>query len=117
MTSQTQVVHTSGIFQGLPTYSELPETADLRAVVTGSNGISGQHLIKVLLEAPKRWKTIYCLSRRPPSEHLLKSVGEAASHVEHIPIDFLKSGEEIGKILNEHQVQASVSDLLLSIFA
>lgn len=105
MSSQTQVVRSSGIFHGLPTYPESPETTDLTAIVAGANGMGGHHMLKVLLDAPSRWKKIYCLSRKPPpNQH--GSISSDEDRVQHISVDFLSSAEDIGKVLKEKQVQA-----------
>ena len=70
----------------------------MTAVVTGANGISGAHMIRVLAENPERWTKIYALSRRPPS-------GKWPKTVEHIPLDFLSSPEEIAKVLKEQNIK------------
>lgn len=94
-----QQIQSRGIFHGLPVYPD--EVSGLTAVITGANGISGQYMLRVLTESPQRWKRIICLSRRPP---LIE--GGLPSHVEHIPLDFLKDPSEIAKTLSDHQVQA-----------
>lgn len=58
-------------------------------------------MYRVLSQDTKRWKKIYCLSRRPP---LIP--GGLPDHVEHIPLDFLKDPEEIAKKLKERKVTA-----------
>ena len=97
MASSTQVVVNKGIYHALPTY---PDSINaLTALVTGANGISGYHMVKVLCSAPRRWKTIYCLSRRPPPDYFFGELGEGAGRVEHITADFLTDGETIAKQL------------------
>ena len=58
-------------------------------------------MYRVLAQDPKRWKKIYCLSRRPP---LIP--GGLPDHVEHIPLDFLKEPKDIANVLQEHKVTA-----------
>ena len=95
----TQQVRSVGIYHGLPAYPS--DVNGLTAVITGANGISGYYMYRVLAQDPKRWKKIYCLSRRPP---LIP--GGLPSHVEHIPLDFLKEPKEIASVLKEHNVTA-----------
>jgi nucleoside-diphosphate-sugar epimerase len=89
-----------GIYKALLVYD--PSIKGLTAIVTGANGISGNHMVRVLDQSPQRWERIYCLSRRPPAlaEHLPKNA-------EHIPLDFLKTPEEIGAVLKEKGVAAT----------
>lgn len=94
---EQQVVQNKGIYHGLPTYPE--DVKDLVAIVTGGNGISGFHMIKVLAAAPERWKKIYCLSRRPPQDYFFDDLGDGASRVEHVSVDFLTDGATIAKSL------------------
>ncbi len=95
-----QVVYSKGIFHGLPT---LPQTTTgLTAIVTGANGISGYHMVKVLAAAPDRWRKIYCLSRRSPPDYYFEGLGEGASRVEHVPVDFLEEPASIAKVLKSH---------------
>jgi len=85
-------IYSQGIYHGLPL---LPSSAqNLTAIVTGANGISGAHMIRVLGSNPKRWKKVYAVSRRPPS-------GDWPENTEHIACDFLKSPEEIAGVLKE----------------
>lgn len=97
MASNLQTVENKGIYRALPTYP--PSIHSLTALITGTNGISGYHMVKVLSSAPQRWKKIYCLSRRPPPEYFFSNLGEGASRVEHITADFLTDGETIAKHL------------------
>lgn len=99
MAAKSQLVHSHGIFHGLPTYSNDAEHTNLTAIVTGANGISGYHMVKVLAAAPERWKKIYCLSRRPPPDYFFSELGEGANRVEHVSSDFLAEPSEIGKSL------------------
>ena len=105
-TTQTQLVRSHGIYHGLPTFPDEPAYRDLSAIVTGASGISGQHMIRVLAQAPQRWKKIYAMSRRPPPEYLLKKLGAQAGLVEHIPLDFFAGKDKMGKALEEKGVQA-----------
>jgi len=95
----TQLVQRKGIFHGLPVHSD--KIQGLNAVVTGANGISGYHMVRVLAESPQRWKRIYCLSRRPPVVP-----GGLPDNAEFVPCDFLKGPREIAKVLADKNVQA-----------
>lgn len=95
----TQVIRSKGIYLGLPTFP--PELKNLRAIVAGANGISGQHMLRVLSEEPERWGQIYALSRRPPLD--TEGLGR---NVKHLAVDFLSSPEAIAKILRDEKVQA-----------
>ena len=97
--SQIQQIQSKGIFHGLPVYPD--SISGLTAIITGANGISGHYMLEVLTQDPKRWKKIYCLSRRPPT---IK--GGLPDHVEHIPLDFLKEPKEIASTLREKNVTA-----------
>ncbi|KAK4561702.1 hypothetical protein LTR86_004381 [Recurvomyces mirabilis] len=94
-----QQIQSEGIYHGLPVYPE--KHSGLTAIVTGANGISGHYMLRVLSSDPKRWKKIYCLSRRPP---LIP--GGLPDNAEHIPCDFLKEPKEIADILKGHGVSA-----------
>ncbi|KAI9853125.1 MAG: hypothetical protein M1824_001538 [Vezdaea acicularis] len=96
----TSSVKSEGLFHGLPTF---PSHVGKKrtAIVTGANGISGQHLVRVLSANTDVWETIYALSRRAPA----KSTGK--SHVKHIAVDFLDNGpKEIANILKRNGVKA-----------
>ncbi|KIM93846.1 hypothetical protein OIDMADRAFT_45980 [Oidiodendron maius Zn] len=95
----SQVVQTRGIFHGLPVFSN--DINGLTAVITGANGISGQHMLRVLMQSPERWTKIICISRRPPYID-----GEIPKIAEHIALDFLNTPHEIAKVLLERGVQA-----------
>jgi NAD(P)-dependent dehydrogenase (short-subunit alcohol dehydrogenase family) len=97
----TQLVKTEGPFIGLPTYPSTPEFSNLTAIVTGANGMSGYHMVRVLAAAPERWSKIYCLSRRPPPENFFTDLGEGAKRVEHVSVDFLSDPGEIAGRLTE----------------
>ncbi|KAK5700703.1 hypothetical protein LTR97_005220 [Elasticomyces elasticus] len=89
-------IHSQGIFHGLPDLSNAPN--NLTAVVTGSNGISGSHLLRVLAQNPTRWSKIYALSRRPPS-------GKWPAHVEHIALDLTIDPQFIASVLREKGIK------------
>ncbi|OAL38093.1 hypothetical protein AYO20_02545 [Fonsecaea nubica] len=99
MSSAVQQVYSRGIYHGLPTFPH--DVKDLTAIVTGANGISGNYMLRVLSQAPQRWKRIICLSRRPP---LL--AGGLPQNAEHIAVDFLKTPEEIAAVLRSHGVDS-----------
>lgn len=94
-----QQVQSHGIYHSLPIYPS--SISNLTAIITGANGISGAYMLKVLSQSPQRWTKIYCLSRRPP---LIP--GGLPSNVEHIPLDFLKSPDEIAVVLKDRGVKA-----------
>ncbi|KAK0312116.1 hypothetical protein LTR01_003030 [Friedmanniomyces endolithicus] len=89
-------IHSDGIYHGLPDLSHAPN--GLTAIVTGSNGISGSHLLHVLSQNPTRWSKIYAFSRRPPS-------GKWPSHVEHIALDLTCSPHQIAEILRSKGIK------------
>lgn len=114
--SQIRRVYSKDIFHGLPDLSNAPDC--LTAVVTGANGISGAHMvrrtqklvclkklltsnseIRVLASNPKRWKTIYALSKRPPS-------GSWPDNVKHISLDLLQTPQDIASVLKEAKIKA-----------
>lgn len=97
----SQVVQTRGVFHGLPVFSD--DIKGLTAVITGANGISGQHMLRVLMQSPERWTKIICISRRPPYIN-----GEIPKVTEHIALDFLSTPHDIAKVLLERGVQAYV---------
>jgi hypothetical protein len=99
MATNSQLVHSEGIYHGLPTYSNDADYSELTAIVAGANGISRYHMVKVLAAAPKRWKKIYCLSRRPPPDYFFSELGDGASRVERVSSDFLSDPSEIGQSL------------------
>ena len=94
-----------GIFHNLPTFS--PDIKGLTAIVTGANGISGFHTLRVLLESPERWIKIWAASRRPPPKDMMALLTEEErSRVEHVAVDFLNTPEEIAKQLTSKSVKA-----------
>ena len=100
MGSESLPNQTKGIFHSLPTFS--PDIKDLTAIVTGANGISGFHTMRVLLESPQRWKKVWAASRRPPPEEMMDLLSpEQRERVEHVACDFLTEPEDIAEQLSE----------------
>lgn len=99
------LVQSAGIFHGLPSYPDTPECRNLTALVTGATGLSGYHMVKVLAASPQRWKKIYCLSSRSPPPNFFEDLGEGASRVEHIAVNFLDDPSEILQRLKEKNVE------------
>lgn len=94
--NSSQTVHSKGIYHGLPTYqSNKPQIA----IITGANGISGFHTLRVLANAPDRWSKIYALSRRPPPPRLMDLLGSGKERVEHVACDFLNEPQAIADIM------------------
>jgi len=79
-------------YVGLPTF----EQKGLTALVAGANGISGQHMVRVLTRDPDRWSKVYALSRRPPQTDI--------KGTEPVALDFLSGTENIKKTLREHNI-------------
>jgi len=97
----------SGIFKNLPTFS--PDIKGLTAIITGANGISGFHTMRVLLESPQRWKKVYAISRRPPPPEMMVLLPEEhRSRVHHVASDFLSEPQDIAKALTDAKVTADV---------
>ncbi|KAK5116479.1 hypothetical protein LTR62_008028 [Meristemomyces frigidus] len=63
MTTQ-QVVYSEGLYHDPPVLDEKHQ--DLKAIVVGASGMSGQSMIDLLVQSPQRWSKIYALSRPPP---------------------------------------------------
>ena len=97
--STQQLVHSNGIYHGLPTFA--PTLKGLTAIITGANGISGNYMLRVLAQSPQRWEKIYCLSRRPPA-----IPNGLPKNAEHIALDFLQDAGEIARVLREKRVSA-----------
>lgn len=96
MPQSVQQVYSSGIYHGLPVID--PSIRNLKAIVVGASGISGQCMIDILSQNPERWSKVYAISRRPPQTN--------ATNVEHVPLDLLKDPEEIAELMRERNVQA-----------
>ncbi|KAM5472880.1 hypothetical protein MauCBS54593_002593 [Microsporum audouinii] len=93
-------VQSKGIYHGLPVFPE--SLTGLSAIVTGANGISGHHMLRVLAESPERWTNVYSMSRRAP---LVATKWK--TNVQHIPLDFLNSTPlELAKAMREKGVKA-----------
>lgn len=96
-----QQIQSKGIYRGLPVFPDTEDKKDLTAIITGANGISGQHMLRVLAQNSQRWSKIYCLSRRSPA------IPEGLPpQAEHISLDFLKSPDQIAGVLKWHRVRA-----------
>jgi nucleoside-diphosphate-sugar epimerase len=98
-------VYSSGPYHGLPVP---PGSAkNLTAIVAGANGISGQHLLSVLLSHPDVWTKIYALSRSAPP----KNSPAADKRVTHVPVDFLSGKDAIAQKLADAGVQWGSGDI------
>lgn len=107
MSSAFYPLQSKGIFHNLPTFD--PSIKNKTAIVTGANGISGFHTLRVLLESPERWTKVWAASRRPPPPDMMKLLSpEARSRVEHVACDFLSSPADIAKQLKDKGVKADV---------
>jgi nucleoside-diphosphate-sugar epimerase len=105
MGSERYPVQHRGIYHNLPTFD--PSIKDLTAIVTGANGISGFHTMRVLLDSPERWKKVYALSRRPPPKEMMELLPESQrSRVQHVAIDFLDQPQKIADALKAAKVTA-----------
>lgn len=93
-------IQSKGIYHGLPVFPE--SLSGLSAIVTGSNGISGDHMVRVLAESPERWANIYTMSRRAPT---IKRNWD--TNVQHVASDFLNSTpQELGQAMKDAGVKA-----------
>jgi hypothetical protein len=101
MPAQELVVRSDGIFHGLPSFPNTPDCRGMTALVTGATGLSGYNMVKVLAASPQRWSKIYCLSSRPPPQNFFQDLGEGASRVEHLAIDFLDDPSKIARRLRD----------------
>ncbi|KAK7552503.1 hypothetical protein IWX49DRAFT_129680 [Phyllosticta citricarpa] len=95
-TTKYHQVYSDGIYHGLPVFGD--EHKGLTAMVTGANGISGQHMLRVLGQSSTRWSKIYSVSRRPPP-------GALPANVTHISVDFLGTPDSIADALRSAGVQ------------
>ena len=75
-------------------------------LVLGANGISGQSMLEVLAENPKRWSTVLAVSRKKPA----RSFG---STVQHLSIDLLQDPEVIAKEISKTGKKMWVFDILV----
>ncbi|KAG4257541.1 hypothetical protein FPRO03_13884 [Fusarium proliferatum] len=87
-------LHSEGPYVGLPSF----EQKGLTALVTGANGISGQHMLRVLAKNPDRWSKIYALSRRPPQGLF------DAPHIQSVALDFLSGTDNIRATLQANNI-------------
>lgn len=98
MGSERYPVQQRGIYHNLPVFN--PAITGLTAIVTGANGISGFHTMRVLLQSPERWSKVYALSRRPPPREMMALLPESQrSRVEHIAVDFLDEPSKIAQAI------------------
>jgi nucleoside-diphosphate-sugar epimerase len=95
METNVQERHSEGIYHGLPTFQSSNNTA----IVTGSNGISGQAMLKVLLQHPDRWTSIYALSQGEPLRG-----GITGPQVHHVAVNLLEPSDRIAAILTSNKV-------------
>lgn len=94
-------VQSKGIYHGLPIFPD--SLKGLSAIVTGANGISGDHMVRVLAESPERWTNIYTLSRRPPA---IERPWPEKVNVQHVSLDFLTEPEDMASVLKRAGVKA-----------
>ncbi|KAK2804500.1 hypothetical protein FQN50_006575 [Emmonsiellopsis sp. PD_5] len=100
---QVTTIQSKGIYHGLPVFPD--SLKGLSAIVAGSNGMSGDHMVRVLSESPQRWTNIYTISRSAPEVD--RKVGAGGANVKHITADFLSSSpEQLGRLLVEKGVKA-----------
>lgn len=105
MGSERYPVQHKGIYHNLPTFD--PSIKGLTAIVTGANGISGFHTMRVLLQSPERWSKVYALSRRPPPKEMMALLPEShRSRVQHVAVDFLQEPSDIAHTLKSVNVTA-----------
>jgi NAD(P)-dependent dehydrogenase (short-subunit alcohol dehydrogenase family) len=104
-TNSSQTIHSQGIFHGLPTYTS---TTPRIAIITGANGISGFHTLRVLAAAPERWSKIYALSRRPPPAKMMDLLGSSKDRIEHVACDFLANPSAIAQAIEGRIEKADV---------
>lgn len=94
-----QTIKTIGIYHGLPTFPQ--SFKDLRAVVVGASGISGQHMLRALSQGSERWREVFAVSRsRPDIPENMTSL------VTHVAIDLLETPGEIASKLRDANVKA-----------
>ncbi|KIV96338.1 hypothetical protein PV10_00219 [Exophiala mesophila] len=105
MGSAAYPVQQKGIYHNLPTFD--PSITGLTAIVTGANGISGFHTMRVLLESPKRWSKVYALSRRPPPKSMMALLTEdQRSRVQHVAADFLEDPQKLADAMSGAGIKA-----------
>ncbi|EXJ94808.1 hypothetical protein A1O1_03206 [Capronia coronata CBS 617.96] len=105
MGSEHHPVQQKGIYHNLPTFD--PSIQNLTAIVTGANGISGFHTMRVLLESPDRWSKVYALSRRPPPKEMMALLPETQRRrVQHVAVDFLDEPPKIAEAMSAANIGA-----------
>ncbi|KAH7144191.1 NAD dependent epimerase/dehydratase [Dactylonectria estremocensis] len=105
MSSSSSYLRQIGIYRNLPTFNDSIE--GLTAIITGANGVSGFNTMRALLDSPKRWRTIFCLSRRPPPEEMMALLSpEARSRIEFVTCDFLEEPASIAESMKKAGVRA-----------
>lgn len=105
MGSEAYPLKHRGIYHNLPTFD--PSIKGLTAIVTGANGISGFHTMRVLLESPERWSKVYALSRRPPPKEMMALLTESQrSRVQHVAVDFLDDPQKIADAMSSANITA-----------
>ncbi|KAF2724121.1 hypothetical protein K431DRAFT_241801 [Polychaeton citri CBS 116435] len=103
MGSEQLPLQIKGIFHNLPSFNQ--SITGLTAIVTGANGISGFHTMRVLLESPDRWSKVYAVSRRPPPADMMALLSEdQRTRVEHVASDFLSKPDEIARQLQSKDI-------------
>ncbi|KAF2171853.1 hypothetical protein M409DRAFT_18086 [Zasmidium cellare ATCC 36951] len=105
MGSEQYPLRQSGIYRNLPNFDT--SIKDLTAIIVGATGISGFNTLRCLLDSPQRWKTIYALSRKPPTEEMWSLMTpEQQARVQHVPIDLSKSADETSTTLEQAGVRS-----------
>lgn len=104
MSSSNYPLRNSGIYRNLPTFD--PSLKDLKALICGGSGISGFHALRVLLESPERWGTIYVLTRSGlPDTMEAFLTPEQKKKIHYVSADLAASSDEIASKLKEAKVQ------------
>ena len=103
MSSELYPLRRSGIYHNLPTFDS--SITGLKAMVDGATGISGFSTMRVLLDAPERWTTIYAVSRSPPSPEMLSLLTkEQQERIQHVSIDLTSSAEQIAGAFQQAKI-------------
>lgn len=104
MGSEQHPLRRSGIYRNLPTFD--PSIKDLTAIVVGATGISGFSTLLCLVDSPHRWKTVYALSRNPPSPGMWSLLSpDQQARIKHVPTDLTQSVAEISAGLKKAGVE------------
>lgn len=105
MSSESFSLRNSGIYRNLPQFD--PSIKGLTAIICGVSGISGFNTLRVLLDSPGRWSTIYTLARSPLQESQLNLIDPSLrSRIKQINIDLGASGSDIKDVLLQNGVKA-----------